>query len=111
MVQNYNMLKHSRLQFLRKFQRKKLVFQLDNASCYKSDETKVFSYRKRLATLLSWSKANRESIGDDISRHLCENKQHDSIDDLKNVITTSWNSIAVNVLSNLNENIENFFFK
>lgn len=109
-------LKNAVLPFLRKFRRQKLIFQQDNASCHKSAETKRFFQQEKIATI-DWPPCSPdlnpvENLWGMIVRDVyAGNKQYDIVDELKNAITASWNSIAANVLKSLSESMKNRLFQ
>ena len=97
--EHITMLKNSLLVFLKKFQRKKLIFQQEKIA------------------ILDWLLCSfylspvENHWGMIISDNYARNKQYDSVEQLKNAISISWNSIAANILSKLSKTMKNCLFQ
>lgn len=101
-----NVLKLSLLPFKSRYRRFPLIFQQDNASIHVSKSTKDWFERNRV-TVMEWPARSpdlnpMENLwGILVRRIYANNRQYQTVDELKEAILEAWNSIEPDILTNL----------
>lgn len=104
------------LLFLNRNRRKKFIFQQDNASIHKSNETQTW-LEKRKIKVLQWPACSPdqnpiENIWGIMVRQIyADNKQYASISDLKLAVIAAWELISKEVCLNLVQSMPNRIFE
>lgn len=103
------------LPFKRRFRRVSFTFQQDNASIHVSRDTLNW-FASNNVSLLEWPARSpdlnpMENLWGIMVRRIYENnRQFQSIEDLKAAILNAWNQIEINTISNLIASMENRIF-
>lgn len=104
------------LPFLNRNRKKKLIFQQDNASVHKSNETRSWLETHKI-NVLQWPACSPDQNPIENIRGLmvrkiyAENKQYTSIHDLKLAVIAAWESITKEVRSNLVQSMPSRIFE
>lgn len=100
-----DILQCSLIPFLRRFRRKKWIFQQDNARIHTSNETMSWFDSKHV-TVLDWPACSpdlnpMENIwGTLVRRVYAENKQYDNVTELKSAILKEWENLEIDLIRN-----------
>ena len=104
------------LPYLRKFQRRKFIFQQDNASVHVSQSTRQW-FQRRQITLLEWPACSpdcnpMENLWGALVRHVyAEKRQFETTETLREAILASWHAIDEKIIRNLVESMPNRIFE
>ena len=115
-IQYQFVLRRSLLPFFRRNRRRNFVFMQDNAPIHVSRSTKAWLRRKNIP-LLDWP-ANSPDLnpmenlwGILVRRIYSENKQYQSVGELKMAIVAAWQSVEQEVIDNLVLSMDNRIFQ